>query len=283
MTVYELLQKKDVNNEIKERLLCFLLKTNNVGLFINKNTEVKWNIVKMYIQLLSKVLNECYPLQYITKEQSFYNNKFYVNKNVLIPRIETERIIDIVVSDILWDKIDCKNNVNILDVGTGSGCIAISLDKNLQSKNIKYKIIATDISQKALYIAKKNAKVHNCKNIFFKRSDLLNYILSNRVYKKEIYDIIIANLPYVKKINKQIKHEPSIALIGGGKYGLNIINVFLTQLKYIKWKFCILEMDPDQINILLNKNIFNDLIHFYTEKDLFGINRFIILQNDKYK
>lgn len=282
MTAEKLLQMYNISYDIKERLLCFLLNINKEELFLNKDKKIKQQIVNRYIHYINKIIKKNYPLQYITKKHFFYNNYFYVNKNVLIPRIETEKIINIII-DIIDNKLNNINKkVEILDIGTGSGCIAISLNKVLESKNIKHLIFATDISQKALYVAKKNYKLNNCNNILLKKSDLLKVFINNKKYKENIYDIIVANLPYVKKINKYIQYEPRLALIGGGKYGLNVINDFLSQLEYIKWKFCVLEMDPDQIDILVNENKIKTHIKIYIEKDIFNLNRFLILENIIY-
>lgn len=151
------------------------------------------------------------PLDYILGFREFYGLKFYVDQNVLIPRPETEDLVDQVV------KYAKDKQVTICDVGTGSGCIAISLAKNLPNASI----YATDIEPKALSIAKRNAKLHNVGlRIKFLPGSLLLPL------KKKV-DIIVANLPYVKteKINTlapKIKDwEPRKAL-DGGRDGMKI-------------------------------------------------------------
>ena len=119
------------------------------------------------------------PLQYILNEQFFYRNKFYVNENVLIPREDTEVLIDEVLKNI-------NDNSNILDLCTGSGCIAISLKKI----NSSLKVTASDISEKALTVAMINSLINNV-NINFIKSDLFKNI------DKKFY-VIVSNPPYIE-------------------------------------------------------------------------------------
>ena len=163
------------------------------------------------------------PLDYILGFKEFYGLKFYVDKNVLIPRPETEDLVDQVI-DYAKDR-----PVTICDVGTGSGCIAISLAKNLTYASI----FATDTDLKALNIAKRNAKLHNVDSkIKFLHGRLILPI------KKNI-NIIVANLPYIKtkKLNTlepKIKDwEPRKAL-DGGTDGMRIYEkLFLSAKKYL--------------------------------------------------
>lgn len=141
------------------------------------------------------------PVAYLIGYKYFYGLKFKVNKDVLIPRPETEWIVDKTL------QIIGKKPLSIIDVGTGSGCIAISL-----AKNSKAKIFATDISNRALKVAKENAKINKVK-IDFSKHNLLEGV-------KGKFDVIIANLPYVpvseyKKFKKNLKFEPKLALTDG--------------------------------------------------------------------
>ena len=145
------------------------------------------------------------PLQYIINKQNFYGLDFYVNESVLIPRYDTENIVDRIVKD-------CKENkcLSVLDLCTGSGCIAVSLKKcGFES------VYAADISDKALSVAKYNAKLNNA-DIIFLQSDLYEN------FPKEIrFDIIVSNPPYIStdeiaRLEKQVKDfEPKLALDGG--------------------------------------------------------------------
>ena len=147
-----------------------------------------------------KLLEEGLPVQYIVGEVDFYGNIFKVNKNVLIPRFETEQLIEITM-EYINDRFD--GCVDILDIGTGSGCIAITL-----KKNIRCNVDAVDISSDALEVAEYNKKLNNVDINLFK-SDMLS-----NVNKK--YDVIISNPPYIGR-EEDIqgiveKNEPHIAL-----------------------------------------------------------------------
>ena len=151
------------------------------------------------------------PLQYITGKQEFMKLNFLVTKDVLIPRADTEILVEEVI------KIaENKTNPVILDMCTGSGAIAVSLAKYV--KNVK--VYAIDISEKALEIAKKNAEFNGVKNnIKFIESNLFDKI------KDKKFDIIVSNPPYIetdtiKKLTKDVQNEPKIAL-DGGKDGLD--------------------------------------------------------------
>jgi release factor glutamine methyltransferase len=160
----------------------------------------------------------------------FWGLEFIVNKDVLVPRPETEILVEEAVNAILGaDKKPGRQKV--LDVGTGSGTIAIALAAEFP----EVKIIATDVSKKALSIARKNATKNGLKNIKFIRADLFNSPYDNgKSIIKDKYDVICANLPYIPKedmdsLSLDIHHyEPRLAL-DGGKKGLEIYENFLRQ------------------------------------------------------
>ena len=150
-----------------------------------------------------ELLKKEYPVQYITGKTEFFSLPFDVNKNVLIPRPETEELVQWILDD-----FQDKKNISILDIGTGSGCIAIALAKN--SKDTL--VTAIDFSETALEIAKKNAS-NNQVEIDFIQTDILNTdSLPNQ------YDIIVSNPPYVRNLEKQeikknvLDFEPHSAL-----------------------------------------------------------------------
>lgn len=177
------------------------------------------------------------PVAYITGHKEFYGLDFKVNKNVLIPRPETEILVEEVIN---YVKNREQAPQTILDIGTGSGCIAIALKKNLPESQI----FASDISDKALRIARINSKQNHTKVRFY-NSDLLQSMKNKKIY------IIAANLPYVKtqilEENKEIGHEPHKAL-AGGKDGLDIYRDFFKQLcsLKIKPKMIICEINLEQ-------------------------------------
>ncbi|MCL1664814.1 peptide chain release factor N(5)-glutamine methyltransferase [Elizabethkingia ursingii] len=142
------------------------------------------------------------PYQQILGKAYFYGEEFLVNENVLIPRPETEELIEVIL-----DKLPADKELKILDIGTGSGCIAITIAKHLKQANI----YALDYSGKALEMAKKNTVLHNV-NIYFIQQDYLNTELS------EVFDVIISNPPYIGTeeevdIENSVKDfEPMMAL-----------------------------------------------------------------------
>ena len=144
------------------------------------------------------------PVQYVLNEAYFYNLKFYVNKFVLIPRPETEELVEIVLNYIKNNKI-----TSVLDIGTGTGCIPISIKKNIGKLNV----FGLDISEEALEIASLNAKA-NFTEVIFSKTDILN---TNNI-NNSIFDIIISNPPYIlkkealKMENHVLNYEPSLAL-----------------------------------------------------------------------
>jgi len=146
------------------------------------------------------------PLQYITGSTEFYGRHFFVTKSVLIPRPETERLIDISL-----DKIPETDKLDILDIGTGSGCIAITIGMERPRVHVD----AIDISKEALFIAQKNKNHHNANNVHFGEIDILNNSIQKPV------DFIICNPPYIPNIEMDSlmedvkKYEPSHALTDG--------------------------------------------------------------------
>lgn len=146
------------------------------------------------------------PIQYILGETEFYGLRFRVNENTLIPRPETEELVELIISDNQITKN--TNSLTILDIGTGSGCIAISLAKNLSNA----KVSAIDVSEKALEMAKKNAEINEV-NVNFILADVLKISTL-----QEKYDVIVSNPPYVRNLEKHeikpnvLEFEPHLAL-----------------------------------------------------------------------
>lgn len=146
------------------------------------------------------------PIQYLLGKTHFYGLEFEVNENVLIPRPETEELVEWVINE--NKAIDKKKKIKILDIGTGSGCIAISLAKNLPNAEV----YAIDVSKKALETAKRNAISNKVEIIF-----MLKNVLELEVLKSN-YDIIVSNPPYVRNLEKEeikknvLDYEPHLAL-----------------------------------------------------------------------
>ena len=189
------------NHEI-ERLLCDLLNYNRSDLYIRSNEKVSNNQINQLSDWINQRINRK-PLQYITGYTEFYGNKISVSPNVLIPRPETERVVDVAL-----DCIKEFRKPKILDVGTGSGCISIAIAKKRRDADI----LSIDISEEALSKAIYNAKLNNVNSITFSKTDFLNE------FPKEHFDLIISNPPYISKnemetIMTDVKNfEPDIAL-----------------------------------------------------------------------
>ena len=194
-------------------LLKFFLKEKK----IKQNGNISYSDQEFLLDLIKK-RSSGFPLQYITQEVNFYKSKFYVDNNVLIPRPETEILIEECLDFIKKNNIQ---NPKIIDIGTGSGAIAISIAKEIP----KSKIFAVDISKKAIEIAKNNAKNHDVK-INFVEGNLFGGIDSN-------FDVVISNPPYImsekiKNLQKEVLHEPILAL-DGGKDGVSVISKIIRQ------------------------------------------------------
>lgn len=151
-------------------------------------------------------LKEQRPIQYIFEETEFFGLSFYVNENVLIPRPETEELVDWILNSVSGWSRDRK--IRILDIGTGSGCIAVSLAKNLPEAEV----YAIDVSEKALEVARRNARQLEAPVTFWHKDILETTILP------EMFDIIVSNPPYVRNLEKQeisknvLEFEPHLAL-----------------------------------------------------------------------
>ena len=186
-------------------LLQFFLKMKKTWLVIHMQETVEEEKVTKYLNAIEEVIGGK-PVQYITNEQSFMNLKFYVDENVLIPQPDTEVLVETALTEV--DK-----TIKILDLCTGSGAIAVALEHFLEAKEVE--IVATDISEKALEIAKKNAISNNANTkIKFIQSDLFAQI------PKQKFDLIVSNPPYIetetiKTLSKEVQNEPKIALDGG--------------------------------------------------------------------
>lgn len=257
---------------IKE-LLCFLLQVDKVYLITHSNEEMDKEVYIKVVQNTKKIVGGK-PIQYITNNQEFMKMNFYVDENVLIPQPDTE----ILVYEVLKICKEYSNGVNILDLCTGSGAIAVSLDRILRKNCVDAKICASDISKQALKIARKNSENNNA-NVKIIESDLLE----NIEYKK--FDIIVSNPPYIrtdeiKNLSKQVKEEPYIAL-NGGIDGLHFYRKILKEAKgYIKNNgYLCLEIGYNQMESVLG--IFKENKEYKNlkqVKDWSGNDRCIIAQ-----
>jgi len=184
-------------------------------LALDVNKEVEETLLLKALKLLKSEK----PIQYILGDTHFFGLKFQVNKHVLIPRPETEELVD-------WILSLCKNKesnpLHILDIGTGSGCIAIALAKNLPNA----KIFALDVSSEALKVAKQNALLNNV-DIEFIEDSILDV---NHKFENHKFDVIVSNPPYVRYQEKELmkpnvlEHEPHLALFVENENPLQFYN-----------------------------------------------------------
>ena len=203
---------------------------------------------------------------------------FYVDKNVLIPQPDTENLVEEVLTIINSLKKDFKEkNMYVLDLCTGSGAIAISLSKILDSNRIL--VYGSDISDKALKIAEENA-MQNCSKVVFLKSDIFKNI--NTSYK---FDIIVSNPPYIETqtiegLSEEVKKEPHIAL-DGGEDGLYFYKEIINNAKkYLNPNgYLAFEIGYNQKNAVEELLEKNEYINIYSKKDLSGNDRVVVAQN----
>ncbi len=161
-----------------------------------------------HFQELIERLKNYEPIQYILGETEFFGLPFKVNESVLIPRPETEELVDWIINSVIPHSVE--KQINILDIGTGSGCIAISLAKNIPNA----KVYALDVSKDALSVAQQNAQQNNV-DITFVNANVLEL---NSELNDLQFDVIVSNPPYVRELEKELmhdnvlKHEPHLAL-----------------------------------------------------------------------
>ena len=285
------------------------LQKNKTWLYLNNNYELNRTEEKLFNNFINQRLKDK-PVAYIINRKEFYGYDFYVDEDVLIPRPETELIVEEVLKVLSNNKSDTaslrsltpklrsqaperQNNFNIIDIGTGSGCIIISILNELAKKKdskIIYNAYANDISQKAIAIAKANAKKYNLnKKIKFVASNFEKFLAEKDIYNSGKL-IITANLPYIKnsdyeKLSENVrKYEPKIALTAG-KDGLVYIeklidSVSKTQLKSNQKIYLFLEADPDQMSKIMaisREKLAN--VDIETIKDLSNRKRIVKLLN----
>lgn len=255
--------------KLKARLLLqYVLDKPRQYIIVYDNKEIDKQQQWQYFVNIEK-LTKGIPLQHITHRQEFMKMDFFVDENVLIPRPDTEILVEEVI------KIAQKYNLpRILDLCTGSGAIAISLKKFVPNADIT----AVDISEKALEIAQKNAEKLEAK-INFVKSNLFDKLDNKK------FDIIVSNPPYIrkdeiKKLSEEVQKEPKIAL-DGGEDGLDFYRIIAEQaINYLKTgSFLCFEIGYNQKNDVIK--IIEDEQNYkntYCKKDLYGNDRIIITQ-----
>jgi release factor glutamine methyltransferase len=249
------------------------LNLSRINIALQLNNELTHEEQSSFYKAVDRLRNH-EPIQYILGETEFFGMPITLNKQVLIPRPETEELVSWIIEDV------DKNEATILDIGTGSGCIAISLAKKLNNAVVS----AIDISTRAIEVAKKNSLINNV-NIEFSRVDVLNFEADLDLHHKweSKFDIIVSNPPYVRMQEKKlmklnvIDHEPDIALFVEDDDPLLFYRK-ISQLskQYLRHNGTLyLEINEYlglEMEKMLNKAGFK---HVLLKKDMFGKNRMI--------
>lgn len=251
---------------------------------IGGDSELSEDLADLYMAYLKKV-KDGEPVAYILKEKEFYGLNFYVDNRVLVPRPETEQLVEAVLS-FLEEKYGVKRSrefesdaekFRILDVGTGSGNIAISLATNFQN----LEAVALDVSDDAIDVARVNVNQHGVEDrVELYQSDLLDVIEDN-----EKFHVIVANLPYIgTKTNSDVdenveKHEPASALFAG-EDGLDL---YLKMFKQIQEKNVSYDLIVGEFGSMQREDMEALLTDFFgqnwrIEKDLAGLDRMFVVE-----
>jgi release factor glutamine methyltransferase len=265
--VYELDECTALFNLTADRFV----KTNGLRSITMQDVEVSPASVERVIDVAQE-LSIGKPIQYIFGETIFYGLKFIVNSSVLIPRPETEELVHLIIESI---RQSTDTKTTLLDIGTGSGCIPITLKKNLPNLQVS----AIDISPDALMVAKKNAELNKV-TVDFIHGDILNY------NDAKLYDVIVSNPPYIKEDEKQFMHqnvlayEPHLALFVSDENPLlfyKAIAAFcMTNLAENGYLFFeINEYLGQQVHQLLEENGFRNI---QVVKDMQGKDRMVSCQ-----
>lgn len=262
MNIKQLIEKHGDTNE-NWLILEFLTDKKPIELKINLNFCVD-SIYDEFLKIVEK-RKQNYPLQYIFGKWEFYGLELFVDESALIPRFETEILVDEIL------KLDYKKD-KILDIGCGSGAISLALADNLR----KSQIYGIDISKEAINLSKRNKEKLNLKNVKFYESDIFSNV------KEKNFDIIVSNPPYIddadmKTLEKELSFEPQNALYGG-KDGLFFYREIIeNSLDYLSEKGVMaFEIGYNQMEIISNLLIKKGFEILLQKKDFAGFDRIII-------
>lgn len=234
------LMEGDRDSNVPKVLFYHLAKKEPHELYLMMDEEVEANLLKQFEEAMALYMKG-YPVQYIKGVETFFGRDFKVNEDVLIPRYETEELVENILYAI-DDYFDDYTSIDLCDVGTGSGAIAISLKCEEERLNV----VATDISEEALVVARENAKILEA-DVTFYQGDMLQPLIDRGIK----VDIFVSNPPYIpaeQEIEAVVKdNEPHVALFGG-KDGLYFYRKIFERAKEVLKERAILafEMGFDQ-------------------------------------
>jgi len=272
----KLLKQRDFNNPSLDiqLILMYLLNKDKIYLYTHNDELVNEEIIKKYYEMLEK-RNTGYPLQYMLNCQEFMGLELYVEEGVLVPRADTETLVEKIINIAKSDRFKDRKNISILDIGTGSGAISVSLAYYIKNSQVT----AVDISDTAIKVANVNKEKFALENLRVVKADLfdnLNFFSSH-------FDIIVSNPPYIesKEIDKlQIEvasYEPRLALDGGNS-GLLYYEKIKEIVKDLICEDGILSVEighnqAESVSILFRK--IKSVKNIELDKDLYGNNRVV--------
>ena len=228
MTIREIINEyKDKFENVQDiySIIKYVTEMDNLQISLYKDLLLPEDFKTKIIYYLDKIINDNYPVQYITNSQAFFNEVYYVDENVLIPRQDTEILVEKAI-----DYIRSENITNAIDLCTGSGCIGISIARNSDIE----KVILVDISAKALDIADRNIEDNYIEDkVSTMKSNLLDEIIKSGIKT----DMIVSNPPYIKSkdmasLDANVKYEPTLAL-DGGITGMDFYEKIVEQAKLV--------------------------------------------------
>ena len=228
MTIREIINEyKDKFENVQDiySVIKLVTEMDNIQISLYKDLLLPEDFKTKIISYLDKIINENYPVQYLTHFQAFFNEVYYVDENVLIPRQDTEILVEKAI-----DYIRSENITNAIDLCTGSGCIGISIARNSDIE----KVILVDISAKALDIADRNIEDNYIEDkVSTMKSNLLDEIIKSGIKT----DMIVSNPPYIKSkdmasLDANVKYEPTLAL-DGGITGMDFYEKIVEQAKLV--------------------------------------------------
>jgi release factor glutamine methyltransferase len=264
LKIKEALRINGVSRSEKEYILSKILNKDNI--FLHLNPEYEFD-EKEYLKIIELRKKE-YPLEYIFNEAYFYGEKFYIEEGILVPRDDTEPLIDISIKELEY-YVKQGKKLTIAEIGVGSGIISITLAKKFP----QFKFIATDINSKAIKISKINAKTHKT-NIDFRLSNLLDEV-------DEKIDIIISNPPYVEEEweYEPLKYEPKEALFAKDN-GTFLLKEIIKEGIKRKVKLIICEFGYNQKELITEFFKSLNIKNYYFYKDLSGNTRGFVIKFD---